>query len=131
MFGLWKGYKEPANTVPKSDVPSWAESTCRAAVRPRRKLPHSDGRHAGRHRERAWLHFLRPNALLKLDVTLSLRESPEQLVHDLLRRTNGSWRVDETYLRIAGKWTYLLSRGRFHRSHDRLPSPVEEGCACS
>jgi transposase-like protein len=24
-----------------------------------------------------------------------------------LRRTNGSWRVDETYLRVAGKWTYL------------------------
>ena len=24
-----------------------------------------------------------------------------------LRKTNGSWRVDETYLRVAGKWTYL------------------------
>jgi len=24
-----------------------------------------------------------------------------------LRRTNASWRVDETYLRVAGKWTYL------------------------
>jgi transposase-like protein len=24
-----------------------------------------------------------------------------------LRRTNGSWRVDETYLRVAGEWTYL------------------------
>jgi transposase, IS6 family len=24
-----------------------------------------------------------------------------------LRRTNGSWRVDETYLRVAGRWTYL------------------------
>jgi hypothetical protein len=24
-----------------------------------------------------------------------------------LRKTNASWRVDETYLRVAGKWTYL------------------------
>jgi transposase-like protein len=32
---------------------------------------------------------------------LSRRCRPE------LRRTNRSWRVDETYLRVAGKWTYL------------------------
>lgn len=24
-----------------------------------------------------------------------------------LRRPNWSWRVDETYVRVAGKWTYL------------------------
>jgi transposase-like protein len=24
-----------------------------------------------------------------------------------LRKTNGSWRADETNLRVAGKWTYL------------------------
>src|SRR5919106_1575088 len=24
-----------------------------------------------------------------------------------LRKTNGSWRVDETYCRVAGEWTYL------------------------
>jgi transposase, IS6 family len=32
---------------------------------------------------------------------LSRRCRPE------LRKTNGSWRVDETYLRVAGKCTYL------------------------
>jgi transposase, IS6 family len=32
---------------------------------------------------------------------LSRRCRPE------LRKTNGSWRVDETYIRVAGKWTYL------------------------
>src|SRR5207302_5137658 len=36
---------------------------------------------------------------------LSRRCRPE------LRRTNGSWRVDETYLRVAGKWTYLYRAG--------------------
>jgi transposase, IS6 family len=24
-----------------------------------------------------------------------------------LRQANGSWRVDETYIKVAGKWTYL------------------------
>jgi transposase, IS6 family len=24
-----------------------------------------------------------------------------------LRQTDGSWRVDETYIKVAGKWTYL------------------------
>lgn len=36
---------------------------------------------------------------------LSRRCRPE------LRRTNGSWRVDEIYLRIAGKWTIYLPNG--------------------
>src|SRR4051794_5185525 len=37
------------------------------------------------------------------------RYAPElsQRCRPRLRRTNGSWRVDETYLRVAGKWTYL------------------------
>src|SRR5947209_11824609 len=35
---------------------------------------------------------------------LSRRCRPE------LRRTNGSWRVDETYLRVAGKWTIYIGR---------------------
>jgi transposase-like protein len=35
-----------------------------------------------------------------------------------LRTTNGSWRVDETYLRVAGKWTYFISRGGFGGCHN-------------
>ena len=37
------------------------------------------------------------------------RYAPElsQRCRPRLRTTNGSWRVDETYLRVAGKWTYL------------------------
>ena len=31
-----------------------------------------------------------------------------------LRTTNGSWRVDETYLRVAGKWTYLYRAVDFY-----------------
>src|SRR5436305_6392731 len=34
------------------------------------------------------------------------RELSRRCRHEL-RKTNGSWRVDETYLRVAGKWTYL------------------------
>src|ERR1043166_286569 len=38
-----------------------------------------------------------------------------------IRDTNRSWRVDETYCRGAGRWTYLY-RGGFNRRYDRLPS---------
>ena len=38
-----------------------------------------------------------------------------------LRHPNGSWRVDETYVRVGGKWTYLYgaldSGGQHHRVH--------------
>ncbi len=37
---------------------------------------------AGRAPDRAWLHFLRPNTALAVDVTPSLLESPEQMVRD-------------------------------------------------
>jgi len=37
---------------------------------------------AGRAPDRAWLHFLRPNALVEVDLTPSLLESPEQIARD-------------------------------------------------
>ena len=37
----------------------------------------------------------------------TLRSRTQQALSPGLRRTNGSWRVDETYLPVAGKWTYL------------------------
>jgi ATP-dependent exoDNAse (exonuclease V) beta subunit len=36
----------------------------------------------GRHPDRAWLHFLRPNTLIEVDLTPSLLDAPEQIVHD-------------------------------------------------
>ena len=37
------------------------------------------------------------------------RYAPElnRRCHPELRKTNGSWRCDETYIRVAGTWTYL------------------------
>jgi CRISPR/Cas system-associated exonuclease Cas4 (RecB family) len=37
---------------------------------------------AGRAPDRAWLHFLRPNTLVELDLAPTLIESPEQTVRD-------------------------------------------------
>ena len=37
---------------------------------------------AGRAPDRAWLHFLRPNTVVEVDLTPSLLESPEQTVRD-------------------------------------------------
>jgi ATP-dependent exoDNAse (exonuclease V) beta subunit len=39
-------------------------------------------RAAGRAVDRAWLHFLRPNTAVEVDLTPSLLESPEQIVRD-------------------------------------------------
>jgi IS6 family transposase len=43
------------------------------------------------------------------DLALVQRYAPElnRRCRPELRMTNRSWRVDETYLRVAGKWTYL------------------------
>jgi ATP-dependent helicase/nuclease subunit A len=39
---------------------------------------------AGRPPDRAWLHFLRPNSVIPVDLTPSLLDSPEQTVRDFL-----------------------------------------------
>jgi transposase, IS6 family len=40
----------------------------------------------------------------------------EKRIRPRLRMSNGSWRVDETYIRVKGRWTYLYravdSRGQ-------------------
>src|ERR1700678_4442534 len=40
----------------------------------------------------------------------------EKRIRPYLRMSNGSWRVDETYIRVKGRWTYLYrtvdSRGQ-------------------
>jgi CRISPR/Cas system-associated exonuclease Cas4 (RecB family) len=37
----------------------------------------------GRAPDRAWLHFLKPNVAIEVDLTPSLLESPEQIARDL------------------------------------------------
>jgi transposase, IS6 family len=43
-------------------------------------------------------------------------EELERRIRPHLRPSNGSWRVDETYIRVKGRWTYLYravdSRGQ-------------------
>jgi transposase, IS6 family len=37
----------------------------------------------------------------------ALRTVFNQRIRRQLRRPNGSWKVDETYVRVAGSWAYL------------------------
>ena len=48
-------------------------------------------------------------SLRNLEEIMAERNVPElsRRCRSRLRSTNGSWRVDETYLRVAGNWTYL------------------------
>jgi RecB family exonuclease len=41
-------------------------------------------RFTGRAPDRAWLHFLRPNTLVEVDLSPSLLERPEQIVRDFV-----------------------------------------------
>ena len=83
------------------------------------RLPRSAGTHAPRPRGRG-----RPHDDLPMDPEPTWPEL-EKRTRPHLRMSNGSWRVDETYVRVKGRWTYLYravdSRGR----DDRFPS----GCA--
>src|SRR5262249_57663968 len=42
----------------------------------------ADEQGAGRPPDRAWLHFLRPNTMVEVDLAPSLLDSPEQTVRD-------------------------------------------------
>jgi transposase-like protein len=48
----------------------------------------------------------------------------ERRLRSRLRPTNDSWRVDETYIRVKGKWVYLYravdSTGQLSTSFSRL-----------
>src|SRR3712207_6103596 len=48
--------------------------------------------------------------------TQSYAPEIEKWIRPYLRLSNGSWRVDETYVKVKGRWTYLYravdSRGR-------------------
>jgi transposase, IS6 family len=37
----------------------------------------------------------------------ALRPEMERRLRSRLKQTNDSWRVDETYIRVKGKWVYL------------------------
>jgi ATP-dependent helicase/nuclease subunit A len=53
-------------------------------------------RSAGRAVDRAWLHFLRPNVPVEVDLTPSLLDSPEQLVRDFQEaQSQGEFRLHE------------------------------------
>jgi hypothetical protein len=51
----------------------------------------------------------------------------EQRLRPYLGLSNGSWRVDETYVRVKGRWMYLY-RGRQSWADDRLPALGQAGC---
>jgi ATP-dependent exoDNAse (exonuclease V) beta subunit len=51
---------------------------------------------AGRPPDRAFLHFLRPNRIVEIDLTPSLLDSPEQIVRDLKAAQDGqNFRMNE------------------------------------
>src|ERR1700686_5246619 len=56
-------------------------------------------------------------------------EELEKRIRPHLRMSNGSWRVDETYVRVKGRWMYLY-RAVDSRGQNRLPvgCTARSGC---
>jgi len=46
------------------------------------------------------------------------------LIRREMRRPNRSWRVDETYIRVAGRWTYLY-RAILYRAIDSAGNSID------
>src|SRR5580693_6972712 len=53
-----------------------------------------------------------------------------QRIRREMRHPNRSWRVDETYLRVAGKMDLFISGYRFGRKHNRFPLVAVSGFDC-
>src|SRR4051794_1814140 len=51
----------------------------------------------------------------------------EKRIRPHLRTCNGSWRVDETYVKVKGRWTYLSGGGQ-PRPDDRLSALGQARC---
>src|SRR5260370_5197478 len=48
-----------------------------------------------------------------------------------LKPTSKSWRVDETYIRVKGKWTYFISGGGLGRCQHRFSALRPARCSSS
>src|SRR5271165_4119055 len=55
----------------------------------------------------------------------------ERRLRSRLNSTNDSWRVDETYIRVKGKWGVFIPRGGFHWGDHRLPFSAKRDTAAA
>ena len=53
----------------------------------------------------------------------------ERRLRRRLKPTSDSWRVDETYIRVKGKWGVFIPRCGLHRGDDRLPALGQTRCS--
>src|ERR1700686_4049529 len=59
-------------------------------------------------------------------------EELEKRIRPHLRMSNGSWRVDETYVKVKGRWIYLYrARGRSFRLRARARLGHRQGTRTS